>query len=284
VGLGGRLDAVNLWDADAALVTSVDLDHQDYLGDTREAIGFEKAGIFRVGRPALCADPAPPASLLEHAQAIGADIRCIGCDFSYARAEVNWAWQGRHMAWQDLPLPAMAGAYQLRNAALALAALEAVSGRLQVNVEAIRHGLRQARVTGRFQMIASSPDLIVDVAHNPEAARALASALDEYPVAGRTLAVIGMLADKDAAGVIEALRGRVDAWWTCTPDSPRARDAASLAETIRGCLQDVVVAIENTPADALAAARSAAHEGDRILAFGSFTTVAAVLDHAATQQ
>ena len=283
VGLGGRLDAVNLWDADVALVTSVDLDHQDYLGDTREAIGFEKAGIFRAGRPALCADPNPPASLLQHAQAIAADLRCIGLDFRYARAGASWTWQGRHAACQDLPLPAMAGAYQLRNAAAALAALEAVSGQLPVNVEAIRHGLRQARVPGRFQTIGSAPDLIVDVAHNPEAARALASALDDAPAAGRTLAVIGMLADKDARGVIEALRGRVDAWWACTPDSPRARDAASLAATIRHCLPGADVNLAATPVDALAAARSAAREGDRILAFGSFTTVAAVLDHAATQ-
>ncbi|HQT00375.1 MAG: bifunctional tetrahydrofolate synthase/dihydrofolate synthase [Hydrogenophilales bacterium 16-64-46] len=284
VGLGGRLDAVNLWDADAALVTSVDLDHQDYLGDTREAIGFEKAGIFRAGRPALCADPDPPASLLQHAQAIGADLRRIGRDFGYARAGAGWTWQGRHTAWPDLPLPAMAGAYQLRNAAAALAALETLSAPLPVNVEAIRHGLRQARVPGRFQTIASSPELIVDVAHNPEAARALASALDDAATAGRTFAVIGMLADKDAAGVIAALRGRVDAWWTCTPDSPRARDAASLAATIRSCLPEAVVNLATTPVEALAAAQSAAHEGDRIVAFGSFTTVAAVLDHAATQQ
>ena len=284
VGLGGRLDAVNLWNADVALVTSVDLDHQDYLGDTREAIGFEKAGIFRAGRPAVCADPDPPASLLQHAQGIAADLRCIGRDFRYARAGAGWTWQGRHTAWQDMPLTAMAGAYQLRNAAAALAALEAVSGQLPVNAEAIRHGLRQARAPGRFQTVATAPELIVDVAHNPEAARALASALDDAPAAGRTLAVIGMLADKDAAGVIEALRGRVDAWWTCTPDSPRARDAASLAATIRHSLPEAVVALAATPVDALAAARRAAHEGDRILAFGSFTTVAAVLDHAATQQ
>lgn len=284
VGLGGRLDAVNLWDADAALVTSVDLDHQDYLGHTREAIGFEKAGIFRPGRSALCADPDPPSSLLEHARAIGADLRCIGRDFSYLRSGAGWTWRGRHAVWQDLPFPAMAGAYQLRNAAAALAALEAVSGQLPVDAAAIRQGLRQACVPGRFQTIAQAPALIVDVAHNAEAARALASALDDTPVAGRTLAVIGMLADKDASAVIEALRGRVDVWWACTPDSPRARDAASLAATIRNVLPGADARLAATPVDALAAARSAAREGDRILVFGSFTTVAAVLDHAATQQ
>ena len=284
VGLGGRLDAVNLWDADAAIVTSIDLDHQDYLGDTRDAIGFEKAGIFRASRPAICADPAPPGRLLDHALAIGVDLRRVGQDFDYAQGGANWTWRGRQSAWRDLPLPAMAGRYQLRNAAAALAALEALSPRVPVAADAIRCGLMQARVAGRFQKIASAPDVIIDVAHNPEAARALASALDDDPVAGQTYAVVGMLADKDAAGVIDALKGRVDAWWTCTPDSPRARQAASLAETIHRCLPDAVVTIAHLPVEALAAARSVAREGDRILAFGSFTTVAAVLDHAATQQ
>ena len=284
VGLGGRLDAVNLWDADVAIVTSVDLDHQDYLGDTREAIGFEKAGIFRAGRPAICADPVPPASLLEHVRTLGADLWRVGRDFGFERSGANWIWQGRQSVWRNLPLPAMAGAYQLRNASAALAALETVSTRLPVAADAIRSGLMTARLAGRFQKIASAPDVIVDVAHNPEAARALASALDDDPIAGQTYAVVGMLADKDAAGVINALKGRVDAWWTCTPDSPRARQAASLAQTIQRCLPDAVVTIAHLPVEALAAARSVAREGDRILAFGSFTTVAAVLDHAATQQ
>ncbi len=284
VGLGGRLDAVNLWDADAAIVTSVDLDHQAYLGDTREAIGFEKAGIFRAARPAVCADPAPPQSLLAHARAIGADLMCLGREFDYARNESGWRWQGQHAAWPDLPLPAMAGAYQLRNAAGALAMLAGLSERLPVDATAIRRGLQRARVAGRFQTLDTLPDVIVDVAHNPEAARALASALDEHPVAGRTLAVVGMLADKDAAGVIDALKNSVDAWWVCTPDSPRAQSAARLAEAIRACLPGADVTLCSRPADALDAARSAAREGDRIVAFGSFTTVAAVLDHAATQQ
>lgn len=284
VGLGGRLDAVNLWDADAAIVTSVDLDHQEYLGDTREAIGFEKAGIFRARRPAICADPAPPQRLVAHARAIGADLRCLGETFEFACDAAGWRWQGRQTVWRDLPLPAMAGAYQLRNAAGALAVLESLASRLPVDPAAVRQGLARARVAGRFQTLAQTPPLIVDVAHNPEAARALASALADSPVAGRTLAVVGMLADKDAAGVIDALKHSVDAWWVCTPDSPRARAAASLAQTLRDCLPSAIVNLSGRPADALAAARSAAREGDRILAFGSFTTVAAVLDHAATQQ
>jgi len=283
VGLGGRLDAVNVFDADAAIVTSVDLDHQDFLGDTREKIGFEKAGIYRAGRPAVCADPAPPDSLIDHAHAIGADLRCVEQDFDAQRKENGWMFRGRQNVWRDLPLPAMAGSYLMRNAAGALAALETLRSRLPVEEPAIRQGLLAARVPGRFQRIARDPDVILDVAHNPEAARALAATLREQPVAGRTLAVVGMLADKDAAGVFEALRDVVDAWWTCTPDSPRARDAATLAVLLRTHLGAVPVSVQPDVNRALAEARSVAREGDRILAFGSFYTVAAVLNHAATQ-
>ena len=284
VGLGGRLDAVNVFDADVAVVTSVDLDHMDYLGDTREKIGFEKAGIYRAVRPAICADPAPPDSLLEHVRHIGAELRCVGRDFSAPREGDRWTYRGPELAWQDLPLPAMAGAYQLRNAAGALAVLEALRGRLPVNVAAIRQGLRAAQVPGRFQRIAQAPEVILDVAHNPEAARALAATLREQPVAGRTLAVVGMLADKDAAGVFAALRDEIDAWWTCTPASPRARDAAALAAALRAQVGAAAVSVQPDVHKALAEARSAAREDDRILVFGSFYTVAAVLDHAATQQ
>ena len=283
VGLGGRLDAVNVFDADAAIVTSVDLDHMDYLGDTRELIGYEKAGIYRAARPAICADLNPPASLLDHARQIGADLRRIGQDFTAQRAGDHWTYRSTDTCWSDLPLPAMAGAYQIRNAAGALAVLDCMQTRLPVGEAAIHAGLARAQVPGRFQRIARAPELILDVAHNPEAARALAATLREQPVAGRTLAVVGMLADKDAAGVFDALSGEIDGWWVCTPDSPRARDAAALAAELQRHVQGVPVSIEPDVKTALAAARSAAREGDRILAFGSFYTVAAVLDHAASQ-
>jgi dihydrofolate synthase/folylpolyglutamate synthase len=284
VGLGGRLDAVNVFDADAAVVTSVDLDHMDYLGDTREKIGFEKAGIYRAGRPAICADPAPPASLLAHARHIGAELRCVGQDFAAQREDDHWTYRGSNLSWPALPLPAMAGTYQVRNAAAALAAVEALRARLPVSEQAIRQGLVAARLPGRFQRIARAPEIILDVAHNPEAARALAATLREQPVAGRTLAVVGMLADKDAAGVFAALSGQIDAWWTCTPDSPRARDAAALAASLRDHADGAPVRVQPDVNTALAEARSAAREGDRIIVFGSFYTVAAVLDHAAIQQ
>ncbi len=284
VGLGGRLDAVNVFDADAAIVTSVDLDHMDYLGDTRELIGHEKAGIYRAGRPALCADPDPPASLLAHARNVGADLRCVGRDFSAQDAGDRWTFHGRAGHWPDLPQPAMAGAIQLRNAAGALAVLDAVRERLPVGEAAIRQGLAAARLPGRFQRIAQAPEVIVDVAHNPEAARALAATLRAQPASGRTLAVVGMLADKDAAGVLAALAGGIDAWWACTPPTPRACAAATLAAVLREQAGAAPVRVQPDINTALAEARGAAHEGDRILVFGSFYTVAAVLDHAATQQ
>ncbi|MFP5465226.1 MAG: bifunctional tetrahydrofolate synthase/dihydrofolate synthase [Gammaproteobacteria bacterium] len=284
VGLGGRLDAVNVFDADAAIVTSVDLDHMEYLGDTREAIGFEKAGIYRAGRPALCADPEPPARLRAHARDIGADLRCIGSDFSVEQTGDRWTFHGRAAHWSELPLPAMTGAIQLRNATGALAVLDAVRKRLPVSEAAIRQGLAAARLPGRFQRIAQTPEVIVDVAHNPEAARALAATLRAQPAAGRTLAVVGMLADKDAAEVLAALSGEIDAWWTCTPATPRARDAAALAAVLREQAGAAPVRVQPDVDTALAEARGAAREGDRILVFGSFYTVAAVLDHAATQQ
>ncbi len=284
VGLGGRLDAVNVFDADAAIVSSVDIDHIEYLGDTREKIGFEKAGIYRAGNPAICADPAPPASLIEHARSIGAELKCVGQDFSAQREADQWTYRGWTTTWSELPVPKMAGACQLRNAAGALAALETLRARLPVSEAAIRQGLAAAQVPGRFQRIARAPDVILDVAHNPEAARALAATLREQAVAGRTLAVVGMLADKDATDVFAALAGEIDAWWVCTPDSPRARDATALAAILRSQVGNTPVYVQPDVNMALAEARSAAREDDRILVFGSFYTVASVLDHATTQQ
>jgi dihydrofolate synthase/folylpolyglutamate synthase len=284
VGLGGRLDAVNVFEADAAVVTSVDFDHMEYLGDDREKIGFEKAGIYRAGRPAICAEPDPPASLLEHARHIGADVRCVNRDFFAQREEGHWAYRGPDMTWTALPLPAMAGACQLRNAAGALAVLEALRTRLPVSETAIHRGLAEAQVPGRFQRIARAPDVILDVAHNPEAARALAATLREQAVPGRTLALVGMLADKDAAAVFAALAGEIDAWWTCTPASPRACEAGALAAILRPHAGGAPISVQPDVSTALVEARNTAREGDRILVFGSFYTVAAVLDHAATQQ
>ncbi|NDP47424.1 MAG: bifunctional tetrahydrofolate synthase/dihydrofolate synthase [Sulfuriferula multivorans] len=284
VGLGGRLDAVNVFDADVAIVTSVDLDHMEYLGDTREKIGFEKAGIYRSGRPAICADPVPPASLLNHAHEIGADVQCVNHDYFVQRETGHWTYRGPSQTWATLPLPTLAGSYQLGNAAGALAALEMVSVRLPVSEAAIHQGVAMAEAPGRFQRISHAPDVILDVAHNPEAARALSATLQEQAIPGRTLAVVGMLADKNAGAVFSALANEIDAWWACTPASPRAQEAGALASILALHVGSTPVYVQPDVIVALNEARNAAHEGDRILVFGSFYTVAAVLDHAATQQ
>jgi dihydrofolate synthase/folylpolyglutamate synthase len=277
VGLGGRLDAVNVFEPDAAIVTGVDLDHMDYLGESREKIGFEKAGIYRASRPAICSDPQPPTSLLEHAGRIGANLYRIDEAFHASRQNGSWSYRGQAWSFTGLPLPAMPGAHQLRNAAAALAALETLQDRLPVSEAAISQGLLDARVAGRFQCFGANPQTVLDVAHNPQAAHALAGSLLENPVPGRTLAVVGMLADKDAAEVIDALAACVDAWWVCRPDSPRTLAAEALAETVREHAQDVPVTVRSAPLEAYRAALSAARDGDRILVFGSFYTVASVL-------
>ena len=284
VGLGGRLDAVNIFDADAAIVTSVDLDHQAYLGDTRELIGFEKAGIYRAHRPALCSDPEPPASLRAHIANLGADGWQLGENFQLEATHDHWTYHGRDWLLSDLPLPEMQGAHQMRNASGAIAVLEALKNHLPVDAQAIRQGLRQASVAGRFQRIGLAPEIVLDVAHNPEAARALAATLIAYPVTGRTWAVIGMLADKDIAGVIAALAHRFDGWFVCTPDSPRALSTSALADCLRLLLPDAHVTQCDDPRDALEIAQKHAAVDDRIVAFGSFYTVAAVLKHARSCQ
>lgn len=273
VGLGGRLDAVNIFDADCAIVTSVDLDHMDYLGTDRETIGWEKAGIFRPGRPAVCGDANPPRRLLEYAAETGARLKCIGRDFS-ARAE-SAQWQfASHAGWRlTLPFPALRGAYQLENASACLAALEALKERLPVTPEAIRRGLLEATVAGRFQVLPGRPCVILDVAHNPHAARALAANLRRMGQGGRTIAIFAMLADKDVDGVIAALSGVVDLWLVSGIDHPRGMSATALAAHVADMPHEVLPDI----AAAYRRACQIAGEDDRIAAFGSFHTVAEIM-------
>ena len=277
VGLGGRLDAVNVFDADAAVVTSIDIDHVEYLGPNREAIGFEKAGIYRSGRPAICADTHPPRTLIDHAHTIGADLRLIGRDFGYVAQGQQWRfWQGDKMR-DALPYPALRGEFQLANASAALAALDALGQRLPVSQAEVRRGLQEVRLLGRFQVLPGKPAVILDVAHNPHAARALAANLERQPCAGHTLAVLAMLADKDIAGVAAELGGQVDAWYLAGLKGPRSM----LGEVLRSRLKEAGIAtpmqaFEDVPA-AYQAACLAATQDDRILIFGSFYTVAAAL-------
>jgi dihydrofolate synthase/folylpolyglutamate synthase len=276
VGMGGRLDAVNAFDADCAIVTSIGLDHMDYLGATREAIGREKAGIFRAGRPAVLADPAPPSSVLAQAQAIGARLLRIGQDFGHQAERNEWLFWGPAGRKPGLAYPALAGRIQLQNASAALAALDALQQALPVPLPALRRGLAEVSLPGRFQLLPGHPTVVLDVGHNPQAAAVLAdnlSAMGTYPA---TWAVFGMLRDKDIDGVAKLLAGQVDHWLACTLPPPRGAKAAELARVLRQAGADAVREFEN-PALAYAAACSEAAENDRILAFGSFYTVADVI-------
>ncbi|OIR19912.1 bifunctional protein FolC [mine drainage metagenome] len=232
VGLGGRLDAVNVFDADCAVVASVDIDHIDYLGDTREQIAFEKAGIFRRDRVAICADGDVPQTLRARAQEIGARLWCIGSEFWFAPHQGQWDYRGQSAARSALPYPALRGAFQLHNASAALAALDALKGSLPVSMEAVRRGLVEVQLAGRFQFVPGRPQLILDVAHNPHAARSLAQNLADLPPA-RTYAVFAMLKDKDMAGVARELDAQIDVWLVAGIDAPRGATAAELVQVLR---------------------------------------------------
>jgi len=284
VGLGGRLDAVNIIDADCAVVTSVDLDHIEYLGDTREKIGFEKAHIYRAGRPAICADPVPPQSLLDYVEQIGADLWLFSRDYNYSGDRQQWAYGGREQRRSALAYPALRGANQLLNASAALAALESVRDRLPVPQQAVRLGLLQASLPGRFQILPGQPTVILDVAHNPHAAAVLAQNLDNMGFHPYTYAVFGMLNDKDLAGVLAKLGTRIDHWFCAGLPGPRGGSGEHLAERVAAGLPAAPAGAEAPgvsaypdPAQAFAAARERAGENDRIVVFGSFLTVASVL-------
>ena len=285
VGLGGRLDAVNLIDPDVAIVTSVDLDHQDYLGDTREKIGFEKAGIFRSGRAAICSDPSPPQSLIDHAAAIGADLWMFGRDFNYSGDRQQWNYGGRQQRRNALAYPSLRGANQLLNASAALAALEVLRERLPLGAQEVRSGLVMVELPGRFQVLPGRPAVILDVAHNPHAAATLAQNLEQMGFHPYTHAVFGAMADKDIAGILAHLVDRIDHWYLTDLPLPRAASAQSLVAELTKAgvgVSDTAGAERSiqcfaTPADAYAAARSRATENDRIAVFGSFITVAGVM-------
>ena len=202
VGLGGRLDAVNILDADCAVITSIDLDHMELLGPDRESIGFEKAGIMRTGRPVVVSDPVPPQSVLDHAAEIGADLWRFGSDFNFSGDKQQWGWAGRGRRYSGLAYPALRGANQLVNASGVLAALAALRDRLPVTAQAVRNGLALVELPGRFQIIPGQPTLVLDVAHNPHSVAALAANLDAMGYYPTTHAVFGAMADKDLAPML----------------------------------------------------------------------------------
>lgn len=282
VGLGGRLDAVNAFDADCALVMTIDLDHMDYLGETREDIGREKAGVLRAGRPAICADEDPPRSLLDHAREVGAGLLLIGRDFGFEAAPRQWRYWGPRGARHGLPHPALRGDYQIGNAAACLAALDALHHRVPVSAADIRTGLLTVENPGRFQVLPGRPTVILDVAHNPAAARALAKNLARMPRVGRTFAVFAMLKDKNIEGVIAEVKAHVDEWLVGGIDAPRGADAAHIADQLAraGVLDHV--SVHTSVETAYARAWEKAGQNDRIAVFGSFHTVAAVMTEVQT--
>lgn len=276
VGLGGRLDAVNIFDADCAAVTSVDIDHTEYLGDTREAIAYEKAGIFRKDRVALFGDQDMPHAIADEAHRIGAELWRLGAQFDFVAGTQQWQYHSVVCERHALPYPALRGAYQLNNASTALAVLDVLKDRLPVSMDAVRRGLVEVELPGRFQVMPGRPQLVLDVAHNPRAARELSQNLAALPPA-RTIAVFAMLRDKDMAGVAQALKDNIDVWLVTGIDAPRGATAEQLAEVLRNESVRGEIRMFPSPAQAWQHACNEAGEDDRIAAFGSFYTVADVM-------
>ncbi|MCD0418022.1 bifunctional tetrahydrofolate synthase/dihydrofolate synthase [Rubrivivax sp. JA1024] len=274
VGLGGRYDAVNAFDADCAVITSIDLDHTEFLGPDRESIGFEKAHVMRTGRPAIVGDPLPPASVVDHAREIGADLWLAGRDFRHDGDRQQWNWAGRGRRYNGLGYPALRGANQLLNASAALAAFESLRERLPITAQAVRTGLALVDLPGRFQVVPGQPALVLDVAHNPQSVAALALNLDAMGFYPRTRAVFGAMRDKDIAGALAKIRPLIDEWHVCALPTARAATADELAAVLG---DTTPVHRHATPSEALRAALAASDPADRIVVFGSFYTVGGVL-------
>lgn len=279
VGLGGRLDAVNIIDADCAVITSVDLDHMEFLGNTRERIGREKAGVMRTGHPVIVSDPMPPQSVLDYATEIDADLWRFGVDFNVSGDKQQWAWAGRGRRYSGLAYPALRGANQLVNAAGVLAALTALRDRLPVTAQSVRNGLAFVELPGRFQIVPGQPTLVLDVAHNPHSVAALAANLDAMGYFPTTHAVVGAMADKDLATMLAKVNPLIDKWYFTDLPTARAATGASLVARwqAQNTRKEAVASAYADPQLALQAAVAAADPTDRIVVFGSFYTVGDIL-------
>jgi dihydrofolate synthase/folylpolyglutamate synthase len=277
VGLGGRLDAVNVFEPSCAILTSVDLDHMDYLGPSRESIGREKAGIYRKDVPAICGDLSPPDTVIAYALDIGAALAQVGRHFYFEKHDGQWDFVTDETRISNLPLPALSGDFQFYNASCALAAVHAMQACLPVSDDALRAGLRHVALQGRFQVFPGAPEVILDVAHNPHAARGLAENLRKSPHHGKTFAVFAMLADKDIPGVVRELVSEIDAWFVADIHEARGARADVLQKHLQAASPNVVVQCHGDVISAFRGACMSAGENDRIAAFGSFYTVADVL-------
>ncbi|MDO5667319.1 MAG: bifunctional tetrahydrofolate synthase/dihydrofolate synthase [Alcaligenaceae bacterium] len=284
VGLGGRLDAVNIIDADCAIITSIAIDHVSFLGDTREQIAWEKAHIYRTDKPAICADPEPPQSLIDYAADIGADLQLFGRDFNFAGDQLQWTFIGKNQRRNALAYPSLRGANQLINAAAALAAIEALKMTVPVPNQSIREGLLQVELPGRFQILPGQPTIVLDVAHNPHAAAVLQHNLQVMSYFPYTTAVFAMLNDKDSDEVIKSLAKSIDYWYCASLSGPRGVSGQELADKINSLVpkdKDGLpeVKVFESPREAYEAAKARSQVEDRIVVFGSFFTVADVLEH-----
>ena len=276
VGMGGRLDAVNAVEPTAGLITNVALDHCAWLGHDIESIAAEKAGIMRAGKPVVYGERTPPAAIERRATELGAALVLAGRDYDWSGADGRWEWRHGGLQLEDLALPALPGAHQLANAAAVLALLNAAGFSALLERGRVNAALGRFRLEGRMQRIAGDPRWLLDIAHNEAAAGALAEALASQPRPGKTVAIFGLLDDKDAAAIVRSLAGAVDEWIVVTADSPRAQPAAGLAEQVAG-LTGAPARVAASFADAVAAADAAASAGDRILVTGSFYLVGPVL-------
>jgi dihydrofolate synthase / folylpolyglutamate synthase len=281
VGLGGRLDAVNIIDADVAVITSIDLDHMEYLGPDRESIGREKAGIMRAGQPVIVSDPMPPQSVIDHAAKIGADLWRLGSDYNYQGDKLQWGWAGRSKRFSGMAYPALRGANQLINASGALAAINALHERLPVTAQSVRNGFAFVELPGRFQIVPGQPALVLDVAHNPHSVAALTANLDAMGFYPTTHAVFGAMADKDLTPMLIKLAPIVDRWYFTDLPTARAAKATELQNRWQALntRADASSSVYTSPQDALDAAVAASDAADRIVVFGSFYTVGGVLQN-----
>jgi dihydrofolate synthase / folylpolyglutamate synthase len=275
VGLGGRLDAVNVIDADCTVITSIDLDHMETLGSDREQIGLEKAHVMRPGRPAIISDPVPPHSVVAYGERIGADLWLSGRDFRHGGDRQQWNWAGRRLRYAGLAYPALRGANQLVNTSGVLAVFEALRDRLPISAQAVRSGLALVQLPGRFQIVPGQPTVVLDVAHNAQAVAVLARNLDAMGFYPRTHAVFGAMRDKQLAALVAPLRPLVDRWHLCELPSARTAAIGDLAALLPGA----DVSTHADPASAWQAASASADPADRIVVFGSFLTVGGVLKH-----
>jgi len=279
VGLGGRLDAVNIIDTDCAIITSIDLDHTELLGPDRESIGYEKAGIMRTGKPVIVSDPVPPQSVIDRATEIDAKLWRFGHDFNYSGDRLQWAWAGRGRRYSGMAYPSLRGANQLVNASGVLAALDALRDRIPVTAQAVRNGLAMVELPGRFQIVPGQPTLVLDVSHNPHSVAALTANLDAMGYFPTTHAVFGAMADKDLGPMLERVAPLIDRWYFTDLPTPRAASAQALLAGWRALPggRDVPASVHPDPRAALQAAVAAADPADRIVVFGSFYTVGGVL-------